>query len=145
MVTTRALRNLNKGREYLMTKPEDNLDSESDHEYSGDPSEQSSEVSSNDWSAGTSENSCERYNIDEDERSKELSSGEESETESMGEAAPSKVYEVSANQTVVVGETNSQNSERSYQTAVVSTSPVEPNDVAITVEDYDNIEDDKQE
>ena len=71
--TSRALRILNKGREYLMPKPEEDLDSESAEEHSHLP-EQSSESSSDDSSSETSVSSCESYNVNEDESSEELSS-----------------------------------------------------------------------
>ena len=120
-----------------MPKPEDDLDSESAHEHSGDLHEQSSEISNDDSSSETSESSCESCTFDEDESSEELSLEEETETASMAEVAPSKPNEVSSNQTVVLGECISQISESSYQTALASTSSAEPNDVANTVEGYD--------
>ena len=86
--TSRALRILNKGHEYLMPKPEEDLDSESAEDHSDLP-EQSSESSSDDSLSETSESSRERYNIDEDEDSEELSSEEETETASTAERAPS--------------------------------------------------------
>ena len=45
---------------------------------------------------------------------------------------------------MVLGEVISQISESKYQTALASTSPAEPNNVANPVENYDNIEDDEQ-
>ena len=77
--TSRTLRILNKGREYLTPKPEEDLDSDSTEEHSDIP-EQSSERSSDDWSSETSESSRESYNVDEDEGSEELPSEEETET-----------------------------------------------------------------
>ena len=86
--TSRALRILNKGREYFTPKPEEDLDSDSAEEHSDIP-EQSSESSSDDSSSETSESSCESYNVDEDESSEELSSEEETKTASTAERAPS--------------------------------------------------------
>ena len=134
--TSRALRILNKGREYLTPKPEEDVDSDSAEEHSDIP-EQSSESSS--------ESSCESYNVDEDEGSEELSSEEETKTASTAERAPSTPNKVSSNQTVVLGEGISQISESSYQTALASTSSAGPDDVANTMEGYDNIEDDMQQ
>ena len=116
------------------------MDSESTEEHSDLP-EQSSERSSDDSSSETSESSCESYKVDEDEGSEE----EETETASTGENAPSTPSNVSSNQTVVLGEGISQISESSYQTALASTSYGGPDDVANTVEGYDNIEDDMQQ
>ena len=101
--TSRALRILNKGREYLTPKPEEDLDSDSAEEHSDIP-EQSSESSSDDSSSETPESSCESYNVDEDEGSEELSSAEETETASTAERAPSTPKKISSNQTVVLGE-----------------------------------------
>ena len=101
--TSRALRILNKGREYQMPKPDE------------EP-EKSSESSSDDSSSETSESSCESYNADEDEGSGELSSEEETETATTAERAPSTPDKLSSNQTVVLGEGFSQISESSYQT-----------------------------
>ena len=123
-----------------MPKPEVDLDFESAEEHSDLP-EQSSESSSNDSSSETSVSSCESYNVHEDEGNEELSPKEETETASTAERAPSTPDEVSSNQTVVLGEGISQISESSYQTALASTSSTEPDDVANTVEGYDNIED----
>ena len=142
--TSRALRILNKGREYLTPKPEEDLDSDSAEEHSNIP-EQSSESSSDDSSSETSESSCESYIVDEDEGSEELSSEEETETASTAERAPSTPNKVSSNQTVVLGEGISQISESSYQTALASTSSTRPDDVANTMDGYDNIEDDMQQ
>ena len=138
------MRILNKGREYLAPKPEEDLDSDSAEEHSDIP-EQSSESSSDDSSSETSESSCESYNVDEDEGSEELSSEEETETASTSERAPSTPNKVSSKQTVVLGESISQISESSYQTALASTSSAGPDDVANTMEGYDNIEDDMQQ
>ena len=142
--TSRALRILNKGREYLMPKPEEDQDSDSAEEHCDIP-EQSSESSSDDSSSETSESSCESYNVDEDERSEELSSEEETVTASTAERAPSTPNKVSSNQTVGLGEGISQISESIYQTALASTSSAGPDDVANTVEGYDNIKDDMQQ
>ena len=142
--TSRALRILNKGREYLTPKPDEDLDSDSAEEHSDIP-EQSSESSSDDSLSETSESSCESYNVDEDEGSEELSSEEETKTASTAERAPSTPNKVSSNQTVVLGEGISQISESSYQTALASTSSAGPDDVANTKEGYDNIEDDMQQ
>ena len=140
--TSRALRILNKGREYLLPKPEEDLDAESAEEHSDLP-EQSSESSSDDSSSETSESSCESYNVDEDESSEELSSVEETETASMVERAPTTSDEVPSNLAVVLGEGISQISESDYQTALASTSSAD--DVVNTVQGYDNIEDDMQQ
>ena len=142
--TSRALRILNKGREYLMPKPEEDLDSDSAEEHTDKP-EQSSESSSDDSSSETSESSCESYNIVEDEGSEDLLSEEETETASTAERAPSAPNKVSSNQTVVLREGISQISESSYQTALASTSSAGRDDVANTMEGYDNIEDDMQQ
>ena len=142
--TSRALRILIKGREYLMPKPEEDLDSESAEEHTDLP-EQSSESSSDHSSSETSVSSCESYSVDEDEGSEELSSEEETETASTAERAPSTPDKVSSNQTVVLGEGISQISENSYQTALASTSSTGPDDVANTAEGYDNIENDMQQ
>ena len=142
--TSRALRILNEGREYLTQKPEEDFDSDSAEEHSNIP-EQSSESSSDDSSSETSESSCESYNVDEEEGSEELSSEEETETASTAERAPSTPDKVSSNHTVVLGEGISQISESSYQTALASTSSAGPDDVANTMEGYDNIEDDMQQ
>ena len=136
--TSRALRILNKGREYLLPKPEEDLDAESAEEHSDLP-EQSSESSSDE----TSESSCESYNVDEDESSEELSSEEETETASMVERAQTTSDEVPSNLAVVLGEGISQISESDYQTALASTSSAD--DVVNTVQSYDNIEDDMQQ
>ena len=141
--TSRALRILNKGREYLTPKPEEDLDSDSAEEHSDIP-EQSSESSSGDSSSETSESSCEIYNVDEDEGSEELSSEEETET-ALTACAPSTPNKVPSNQTVVLGEGISQISESSYQTALASTSSAGPDDVANSMDGYDNIEDDMQQ
>ena len=133
--TSRALRILNKGREYSTPKPEEDLDSDSDEEHSDKP-EQSSESSSGDSSSQTSEPSCESYNVGEDEGSEELSSAEEAVTASTSERAPRTPKKVSSNQTVVLGEGMSQISESSYQTALASTSSAGPDDVANTMEGY---------
>ena len=85
--TSRALRILNKGREYLTEKPGEDFDSDSAEENSNIP-EQSSESSSDDSSSETS---------DEDEGSEELSSEEETETASTAERAPSTPNKVSSN------------------------------------------------
>ena len=127
-----------------MPKPEEDLDSESAEEHSDLP-EQSSESSSDDSLSETCVSSCESYNVDEDEGSEELSSEEERETASTAERAPSTPDKFSSNQTVVLGEGISQISESSYQTALASTSSTGPDDVANTVEVYDNIEDDMQQ
>ena len=119
--TSRALRILNKGREYLMPKPEEDLDSESAEEHSDLP-EQLSESSSDDSSSETSVSSCESYNVDEDEGSEELSSEEETEIASTAEREPSTPDKVSSNQTAVLGERISQISESSYQTTLALTS-----------------------
>ena len=140
--TSRALRILNKGREYLLPKPEEDLDAESAEEHSDLP-EQSSESSSDDSSSETSESSCESYNVDEDESSEDLSSEEETETASMVERAPTTSDEVPSNLAVVLGEGISQISESDYQTALASTSSAD--DVVNTVQGYDNIEDDMQQ
>ena len=142
--TSRALRILNKGREYLTPKPEEDLDSDSAEEHSDIP-EQSSESSSDDSSSETFESSCESCHVDEDEGSEELSSAEETETASTAERAQSTPNKVSSNQTAVLGEGISQISESSYQTALASTSSAGPDDVANTMEVYDNIEDDMQQ
>ena len=142
--TSRALRFLNKGREYLTPKPGEDLDSDSSEEHSSIP-EQSSESSNDDSSSETSESSCKRYIVDEDEGSEELSSEEETETASTAERAPSTPNKVSSNQTVVLGEGISQISESSYQTALASLSSARSDDVANTMEGYDNIEDDMQQ
>ena len=63
----------------------------------------------------------------------------------MAEGAPSKLNEVSSNQTVVLGEGISEIIESIYQTALASTSSAEPKDDANTVERYDIIQDDMQE
>ena len=138
--TSRALRILNKGRQNLLPKAEGVLDSESAEEHSDLP-EQSSKRSSDDSSSETSESSCESYKVDEDEGSEE----EETETASTGESAPSTLSKISSNQTVVLREGISQISESSYQNALASTSYGGPDDVANTVEGYDNIEDDMQQ
>ena len=135
--TSRALRILNKRREY--PKHEEDLDSDSAEDYRDIP-EQSSESSSNER-----ESSCESYNVDEDECSEELSSEEETETASTAERAPSTPNTVSSNQTVVLGEGISQISESRYQTALASTSSAGPDDVANTMESYDIIEDAMQQ
>ena len=140
--TSRALRILNKGREYLLPKPLEDLDAESAEEHSDLP-EQSSESSSDDLSSETSESSCESYNVDEDESSEELSSEEETETASMVERAPTTSDEVPSNLAVVLGEGISPISESDYQTALASTSSAD--DVVNTVQGYDNIEDDMQQ
>ena len=70
--TSRALRILNKGREYLTPKPEEDLDFDSAEEHIDIP-EQSSESSSDESLLETSESSCESYNVDEGEGSEELS------------------------------------------------------------------------
>ena len=127
-----------------MPKPDEDLESESGEEHSDRP-EQSSESSSDDSSSETSQSSCESYNVDEDEGSEELSSEEETETATTVERAPSTLDKVSSNQTVVLGEGISQISESSYRTALASTSSTGPDDVANTVEGYDNIEDDLQQ
>ena len=101
--------------------------------------------SSDDSSSKTSESSCESYNVDDDEGSEELSSEEETETASTAERAPSTSNTVSSNQTVVLGEGIFQISESSYQTALASTRSAGPDDVANTMEGYDNIEDDMQQ
>ena len=111
--TSRALRNLNKRREYLTPKPEEDLDPDSAEEHSDIP-EQSSESSSDDSSSETSESSCESYNVDEKEGSEELTSAEGTETASTAERAPSTPNKVSSNQTVVLGEGISHISESSY-------------------------------
>ena len=139
---SRALRILNKGRQYLLPKPEEDLDAESAEEHSDLP-EQSSESSSDDSSSETSESSCESYNNDEDESSEELSSEEETETASMVERAPTTPDEVPSNLAVVLGEGISQISESDYQTALAST--LSAGYVANTVQGYDNIEDDMQQ
>ena len=120
------------------------MDSDSAEEHSDIP-EQSSESSSDDSLSETSESSCESYNVDEDESSEELSSEEETKTASTAEGAPSTPNKVSSNQTVVLGGGISQISESSYQTALASTSSAGPDDVANTMEGYDNIEDDMQQ
>ena len=117
--TSGALRIPNTGREYLMPKPEEDLDAESAEEHSDLP-EQSSESSSNDSLSETSESSSESYNVDEDECSEELSSEEETETKSIVERAPTTPDEVSSNLTVLLGEGISQISESSYQTVLAS-------------------------
>ena len=142
--TSRALRILNKGREYLTPKPEEDLDSHSAKEHSDIP-EQSSESSSDHSSSETSESSCESYNVNDDEGSEELSSEEETETASTAERAPSTPNKDSSNQTVVLGEGISQISESSYQTALASTSSAGLDDVANTMDGYDNIEDDMKQ
>ena len=142
--TSRALRFLNEGREYLMPKPDGDLDFESAEENSHIP-EQSRESSRNDSTSETSEKSCDMYNVDEDEGSEELSSEEKTETAKMVERAPSTPDEVSSNQTVVLGGGIPQISESSYQVALASTSFQRPDDVANTVEGSDNIEDDMQQ
>ena len=119
------------------------MDSDSAEEHSDIP-EQSSESSSDDSSSETSESPCESYNVDEDEGSEELSSEDETKTASTAERATSTPNKVS-NQTVVLGEGISQISESSYQTALASTSSAGPDDVANTMEGYDNIEDDMQQ
>ena len=96
-------------------------------------------------SSETSESSCESYNVDEVEGSEELSPEEETETASTAERAPSTPNKVSSTQTVVLGEGISQISKSSYQTALASTSSAGPDDVANTMEGYDNIEDDMQQ
>ena len=63
----------------------------------------------------------------------------------MAERTPSTPDEVSSNQTVIMGEGISQISESSYQTALASTSSPSTDDVANTVEGYDNMEDDMQQ
>ena len=83
--------------------------------------------------------------VDEDEGSEELSTEEETETASTAERASSTPEEVSSNQTVVLREGIIQISEKSYQAALASTSSTEPDNVANTVERYDNIEDDMQQ
>ena len=90
--TSRALRILNKGREYLAPKLEEDLDSDSAEEHS---------------------------NI--------------------------QVQQVHPIKTVVLGEGISQISESRDQTALASTSSTAPDDVANTVEGYDNIGDDMQQ
>ena len=143
--TSRALRVLNKGREYLMPKPEEDLDSESAEEHSDLPQPVTiRESSSDDSLAEASVSSCESYKVDENEGSEELFLEEETETASTAERAPSTPDKVSSNQTVVLGEGISHISESSYQTALASTSSTGPDDVANTVEGYDNIEDDMQ-
>ena len=87
----------------------------------------------------------ESYNVDEDESSEELFSEEGTETASIAEGAPNKTDEIPSNHTVLLGEGISQISESGYYTALASTSSAEPNDVANTVEGYDNIEDGMQE
>ena len=74
-----------------------------------------------------------------------MSSEGETGTPSIAERAPSTPDEVSSNQTVVLGEGISQISESSYQTALASMSSPRPDDVASTLEGYDNIEDDMQQ
>ena len=138
--TLGALRIPNKGRKKLMPKPEEDLDAEPAEEHSDLP-EKSSENSIDDSASETSESSCERYNVDEDERSGELSSEEETETASMVERAPIKPDEVSSNLTVVLGEGISQISESNYQTTLASFA----GDVVNTVHGYENIEDDMQQ
>ena len=128
----------------LIPKPEEYLDSESATEHSDLP-DQSSMSSSDNSSSETSESSCESYKIDEDESSEELSSEEETETASTAKRTPSTLDKVSSNQTVVLGKGISQISESSYQTTLASLSLTGPDDVANTVEGYDNIEDDTQQ
>ena len=141
--TSRTLRILNKATEYLMPKPEEDLDAESAEEHSDLP-EQSSESSSDDSSSETSESSCESYNVDEDESSEEqLSLEEETETASMIERAPTTPDEVSSILTEVLGEDISQISESDYQTTLASTSSA--CETVNTVQGYDNIEDDMQQ
>ena len=142
--TSSALRILNKGREYLMSKPDEDLDSDSAEEHSDLP-EQSSESSSDDSSSKTSDSSCESCNVDEDEGSEQLPSEEETETASTAERPPSTPNKVSSNQPVVLGEGISQISESSYQIALASTSSAGSGDDANTVEGYDNIEDGMQQ
>ena len=104
--------------------------------------EQSSESSSDDSSSETSESSCESYKVNKNESSEDLTS-EETEITSMVERAPTTPEEVPSNLTVVLGEGISQISEKSYSTALASTSSA--GDVVNTVQGYDYIEDDMQQ
>ena len=77
-------------------------------------------------------------------RLKVLFPEKESETTSKAERAPSKPNEVPSNQTKVSGEGISSISLKIHQTALASTSSVDPNDVANTVEVHENFEDEMQ-
>ena len=126
-----------------MPKPEEDVGSDSTEEHSDLP-ERSSESSSDDSSSETSESLCGSYNVDDDEGREELSS-EETEIASTAERVPSTPNKVSSNQTVVLGGGIFQISGSSYQTALALTTSTLPDDVAKTVEDYDNIEEDMQQ
>ena len=144
MRTSRTLRILNKRREYLFQKPEKDLVSESAQEHMAIylnnqarfPATIRRRKHVNPHVEGTM---LKRMKIARN------CFQEKKQAESMAEGAPSKPNEPSSNQTLVLGERVSQISENSYKTALASTSSAEPNDVANTVEDYDNIENNLQE
>ena len=80
----------------------------------------------------------------EAESTVELFPEKESKTTTKVERAPSKPNEVPSNQTKVLGEGISSISLKIYQTALASTSSVDPNDVANTVDVHENFADEMQ-